>query len=510
MNTNLIKILESVRNVVDKKYHNVLETTLANMLKNVGIDRLRAESDEFIGLLKSIVNMIDRIYLDLVGDDEGKLNDVSPGVFAAELMKYRKDILDLAADATRNTLVETITVLPRETRQEKKDIVKILGVTERKQNKDLKPDAETLRKLTLAWTKTSDADYNGNDFIGSQEGEVLDLDAKNVIYVPPYFDVPAAPFEIQKTDAESMAIFIGVNVVKILELDVEPKVQVKEATVLAYHRFLAWRNGFVSPVWVPGDYYVNYNECVWATEQDLARGIKWVTENGDIDLYLPEGLRKMIRLTFSDRVALIAFVFRTRAHHWMPELDELYVRVWGKCRYKVEDMGASWKLISTMGLHAIFPIILDKHWERGCKLGEVNGALVKRFESAPAGAAGPFVVQQGIHDIEQIAPGIHKRLEGAYQYLSEVMPRLNENRYAGSVNHKYYGVARLQIDERKLGAAAAVVKAAVDGLASGDPLTRSAALNRIARYAPVTGAVLARAIGTIANRPEVVEPLLKE
>lgn len=383
------------------------------------------------------------------------------------------------------------------------------------------PATNGVRKVNLAlksvmdaikpgqWSPEEDEDLNGNSFIGSQEGEVLVQTVRNTILVQPWLAVPVNALEVVKIQKDDFMFFMALNIIAVRGAD--NTINEREAVAIALHRYYALRDGLVSPLFEPNTYFVKYTECVWASDVEVNAASAFLSNpvSQNFMTLMTDDLRKKIRETFTDRICLLAFVFRVRGHHYMNSFEELYVRVWGKCRYDMSTLGLTFQQMMTASFHAIFPVILDNFWNAAVTDGRCNGALVKRFNSACAGAAGPYVVQQGIQDIEQIAPGVRKHLNVAISYLEALMPRLDQHRFAGSVNHRYYGVQRVMIDERKLGAAAAVVKAAIDGLASGAPLGQSAALTRIARYAPVTGSVLARAIGNLSNRAEVVNPLLE-
>jgi hypothetical protein len=160
--------------------------------------------------------------------------------------------------------------------------------------------------------------------------------------------------------------------------------------------------------------------------------------------------------------------------------------------------------------HAIYPIVLDRFWVQSVQNGRVNGALAKRLDVAPAGFAGPYVLWQGLQDLLMIAPGIKGRIEEAYRYLEQQIAWASNHRYNGSVNARYYNAQRGDLNEKRLGAVAATISAAIDNLTEDAPIGKSPALKRIATNAPITGAVLGKAIGQIAQRPEVVNTLMIE
>jgi len=347
---------------------------------------------------------------------------------------------------------------------------------------------------------------NGHHYLGTQEGERLVRSPINAIVFPencPSANQPLALVNFSQDEADD---FVSANIANLRRIQENNQrvVTDQEAGAIAFHRLVAARLGLVSPKFNAQNYHVDYNDAI-QLDHDQTDALGVINNLAGL---VPEAMQNDINDNFVDRVAIVAFVFRGRGHHYLDDYEELYRRVWRKCRYDEEGLHLSWQLIATAALHGIMPEILDNFWRDECTAGHVNGALIKRFDVAPAGAAGPHVLHQGVLDLVMIAPGIRDRLIEAIRYLEQVLNELSQHRFAGSVNHRYYGAPRVAFDEKRLGAIAATIKAALDQLTDDAPLGKSPALIRIARNAPITGGVLGRAIGQIANRPEVVETLL--
>lgn len=353
-------------------------------------------------------------------------------------------------------------------------------------------------------------DLNGDHYLGTQEGETLVTEEPNV-YIFPH-GMPSAANILEKVvlDKNHVTAFLSVNY-SFLKASI-PSITDKDAAIIAYHRLLAVTEGLVSPQFLKANFFVNYSEARQLTDEKTREAVaapNFKALNTFIAHLTPE-IRKNIKETFVDRVCLVAFVFRARGHHYTNEYQDLYTRVWRKCRYKPEELHITFQNLATVALHAIFPIILDNFWSKSVTDSHANGALCKRFDVAPAGMAGPSVLRQGVQDLLMIAPGIRSRLEDSMKYLDDIHQQMLANRYNGSVNARYYNAKRINVDEKRLSAIAATIYAAVKALAPEAPIANSPALQRIANNAPITGAVLGRAIGTIANRAEVVDPLLIE
>lgn len=351
-------------------------------------------------------------------------------------------------------------------------------------------------------------DLNGDHYLGSQEGEELVTLGENVYVFPHGFPIPANPLERPNITPDQARDFVRINAsaVRIAK----NTLTVAEAAVIALHRLYAVKEGLVSPAFDPQAYNVKYKEVGILTEEETANALIAAPAADILQGTLTAQVKKNIGQTFYDRVSLVAFVFRARGHHYTPDYQTLYDRVWKKCRYTANLLHITFEHLATHALHAIFPMILDSFWEMAVREQKCNGALAKRFDVAPAGAAGPTVLRQGLLDLQMIAPGIRKRLEDAFLYLEGVERTLKEHRFNGSVNARYYGAQRVMFEEKRLAAIAATIRAALEQLADTAPLLASPALKRIADNAPITGAVLGRAIGQIANRPEVVNVLMIE
>lgn len=349
-------------------------------------------------------------------------------------------------------------------------------------------------------------DLNGKHYLGLQEGETLQQHNSNVYYFPHNFPSAKAPQEDVDLDVRQATEFMTVNYHALRNLMAD-KINVfneRDAAIISLHRLLAAKHGLVSPNFAPNDFYVDYTEAVQLDEA----GTKELSDRVEFRDLITDAQRRDVFSTFVDRVSLVAFVFRSRGHHYMDTFDDLYSRVWQKSRFNLSQVHLSFHNLATAAFHAIFPKILDDFWQEEIARGHVNGALAKRFDCAVAGMAGPHVLRQGITDILMVAPGLEARFQDAILHLDEVMNKLSQNRFAGSVNCRYYGAPRVKFDEKRLSAIAAIIEAALNALTEDSPLAKSPALRRIAQNAPITGAVLGKAISVLPQRPEVINNLL--
>jgi hypothetical protein len=360
----------------------------------------------------------------------------------------------------------------------------------------------------MAQAALSVEDINGPNYLGLEEGETLAREHINICVFPHGFPVAANPLDTPDISVEQGLTFLRVNVSAIKAADAN--VGDAEAVYIAYHRLLAAHAGLVSPTFRPQDFHVDYTEARQLTDAETVAELALPITPSAVQVRdrLGAANRSRIRKTFTDRVCLVAYVFRARAHHWQISLEELYARVWGKTRHAMSDVVIGFMHLARTALHCVYPVILDRFWTTAVQQGRCNGALAKRVDCAPAGWAGPAVLWQGLQDLLMVAPGLRNRINDAYQYLEAQMTWKEGHRWNGSVNARYYGASRGDLNEKRLGAIAATISAAVDNLTEDAPIGKSPALKRIATNAPITGAVLGRAIGQISQRPEVVNTLM--
>jgi ribonucleotide monophosphatase NagD (HAD superfamily) len=349
------------------------------------------------------------------------------------------------------------------------------------------------------------ADQNGALFLGSAQGEELVQNVDTAIVIEPNF-VTAANFgeRVVFTDNQYKA-FLALNAFTLIT----GGMPLADAIKVAYARYLVIREGYASNRFAPAAHHVTYTDVVATDDASIARVVAGANVLVGMNALLTEAVKADIRDTFIDRVCTVAFVFRVRGHHYIADYQSIYDRVWRKTRIDANRLRTTWQHFAVNAIHAIYPVHLDRIWEDAVQNRHCNGALIKRFISAPAGVAGVYVVRQGIDDVSTVAPGIRTTLNASAQYLDTIIAELKKARFNGSINARYYGASHVDVDEKQLGAAGAVIRAALEGLDPNAPLGKSPALARIASNAPITGAVLARGIMALPTHKSVVNGLLE-
>jgi len=284
----------------------------------------------------------------------------------------------------------------------------------------------------------------------------------------------------------------------------------QESARVAYLRFLAVRNGLISPAFDAGRNHVKYNEAVLHEVLVVPADVlpRPLPGNYNMAELLPAATRRDLRANFANIVCSVAYMFRVRGHHWLGDMDEKYKDLWVKCLKQGEHPGIKWEFIAHHALHAIFPTVLDGFWLRSVESGCVAGALVKRIDSAPAGVAAIKAVYAGAQDLQMAVPGIQARFKDHFAELDGLVNLLKANRWAGSINRGYYGAEPLPFDEQRFGAIAAVVRSALETFAPDSPLLKSPALKRVSNNARLTGGIVTRGIATAATDPGLVKKIL--
>lgn len=220
--------------------------------------------------------------------------------------------------------------------------------------------------------------------------------------------------------------------------------------------------------------------------------------------------RNQVRKKLSNIICLIAFFMRTRGHHWTEDMEVRFVEIWKRCLYNEDDPNLKWKYIARHSLHFIYPDTLDAAWYAFLERARCNGALVKRWSSFAAGTAAIGACLAGANDVTVVFPKIRDVIPQAFAELDRCVAVLNADRWAGSINRRFYGGRDLVINERALGALAATILAALKVFESTAALARSPALIRIAQNAPITGELIAVTLQKAAQDKRMINAILLE
>jgi len=346
-------------------------------------------------------------------------------------------------------------------------------------------------------------DLNGDCFVIGTEGEPEEDIALNHVYFPdgsPAANDGTACQAVNYTAAQALA-FIKVNTYHLFNSGVA----FTDALYLSYLRFLAARSGLISPEFTVNVWYVKYNDARRLTADETARynaGFThgneaqfanepqftqaWQASSNAID-------KAKARRMFSDIVCCIAYMFRVRGHHYRPDLDTRYKTLWIRCLHVEADLQSSWQNIATTGLHAVMPAVLDQYWQQSVQNSSCAGTLIKRYDSAPAGAAGIMALKKGLDDVNMIFPNVVDRVPQSKQSFDTIYNQVSNSRWGASINARFYGANRIQFNEADVGALASVVLGIYEQLAPNAELRDSLALQRLAKIAPATGGAIGQA-----------------
>jgi len=356
-------------------------------------------------------------------------------------------------------------------------------------------------------TFIDDDDLNGACFIAGAEGEAEELIDRNIIYFPADFprNGDANAGNEVKPSAKLAQRFVYLNYRHLVAG--AGKRNNDQAAKISYIRFLAARNGLVSPAFTLEAHNVRYNHAVNAIPEDdtiaAAAATKPDAHMKEINAVLNESVRKKLRLMFADMVCSVAYIFRVRGHHYRPDIRPRYITLWSRCLHTEADLLLDWELVATDALHAIMPDILDNFWEKCVNNSLCAGALIKRYDSAPAGVAGVLALKRGLDDVNLLFPKINIIAADSKAAFDDTYAHVSVSRWGGSINHRFYGVTRIRVNEQAIGVLASVVMGIYEHLAPDAKLRDSPALRRLAEIAPATGG----AIGMAAVRASKDERL---
>lgn len=282
--------------------------------------------------------------------------------------------------------------------------------------------------------------------------------------------------------------------------------------------------------WDPTKYHVNYNDCVLynaaQTEELMGRVFPTNRAPNADETSLQKRLKAMMAYLLSqdpalklirfkemmrgthDCIAVVNFMFRTRAHHYNDSMEKTYARLMNACILptKITASLPNHQFMAVMALHCIFPIVMDQFMLRCRERGEVCGAMQLRWDPLPAGAIALEVVAKGWADVDMIFQFQNPELRDCVDYVMKTYHTLKKCaqdssssvRYTGSVNRHFYGAPDFPWDQAKVTLCASIVKAVYEKMGGVEAanLLGSESLKKLAAQAPVTGG----ALGDIAER----------
>lgn len=342
-------------------------------------------------------------------------------------------------------------------------------------------------------------DFNGSCYVEGAEGERMVEQNAYKVFVPDGLSAPnwfdddknaEDHTDVKMVDQEPEAEAIIIHNMRIVRNACET---VEEAFWVSYLRYICICKGWISRHYGHAAHHCSYSEVVndpglvaVRTEQQIRDEFKALPDDEKLEAF---------RLKVYDYVALLAYVFRARGHHYLDDTDfeEGLKRVWKRMLYKEEEIPIRFKVGFTLGLHAIFPDVLDKFWVRASGNSRIAGAIAKRLDVAAAGSAVIAALYRGVSDVRVTIPKLPADLEDQWTAFTQVYAHWKSHRWDYSVNARLYGVARIRIREDEFSVLASYVVAVYRAVDDQAPLVGSKALDRNSRANPVTGYIMQRA-----------------
>jgi hypothetical protein len=379
------------------------------------------------------------------------------------------------------------------------------------------------------------ADYNGHLYVPGGAGEAEDEDTDTILWWPRREDFQnGTTFPLSSCLNQDIAKDGAANIYAVNYWYLKrhyPTWTDMRTRVVSWYRAIISYAGLVSPEEVPNTHNCTYNLCRrlnWPLNHLLfnnyaVKRTAMLAVNAaavinpttvfdsatvatyDVNIKLDDALANELYASVYDVICHLAFLFRARGHHWQASYEEransLFKGTNGsRGRDKPTDH-VSWEDIHRRALKAIFPDVLDAFWVKVCEEQKCSAPLAIRVNCAPAGAASLFAIKKGCDDLCTAFPALTDRFEEAIRYLMECIDELSlpQNRWAGSINHNKYGVAKFRYEEQRLAPLASVIMSALNDFCPDAPLAKSKAMQRTANAAPITGSVMAQILNALAK-----------
>jgi len=223
-----------------------------------------------------------------------------------------------------------------------------------------------------------------------------------------------------------------------------------------------------------------------------------------------------LRKIFVDLVCISAWYFRATGHHYNAEAEERLGRVWKGCVHADQqtNCGIEWIHVCRTAFKCIFPIDMEQFWQNQAEAMHCSRPLILRLSTYPAGSAAYGAVLKGYMDISTVFPMFDNRFAEIGATLTRVNNLMSDvnnpmAKMGLSINAKFYGQPRVALDESKLSTCAATILACLNTFTERNPLGKSKALQRAGNGAPITGAVIGKALLALSNSDDYNKALLQ-
>lgn len=363
-------------------------------------------------------------------------------------------------------------------------------------------------------------DINGDYYVVGQQGELEEELAHRHVYICQTDRAVFSLGTIVDAGANIVAInrTININYWALRSITGPHAVSPEEARKIAYLRVFALVKGLGDPTDNRSAHNVRYNDVKIIDDTDTFPVIETAGAaavdrgmNDDIPgIGDDDAWRAIVKKKVTNMICMVAYFMRVRGHHWTADSDDRYKEVWRLCLYEEDTPGLDWEKIAHHAFHFIYPDTLDLFWLASIEAKRCAGTLDKRYDSAAAGTAVITAVYTGAQDLILVFPRIGEMIPNAFRELDRCMLALQNHRWAGSINRRFYNGPDLTCDEKKIGALAAVIVSALEAVAGSARLRNSPALRRAAQNAPITGSLMVAMITKAAQSDRMINALFYE
>jgi len=356
-------------------------------------------------------------------------------------------------------------------------------------------------------------DLNGNVYSDNSSGEVQDLLERHIIYVTT--GVPVAgrddrPWNIaqganqitvnkQQWTKPQLVNTMALNFAYLRSLGSMRDERIKDGPLAeaCLYRALALQTNLCSPNFDMAEFHNVHKETfvindqnvanfAWHTPENLKAAqkacIKWLQTVNDTF--------RAKTAQFANLVSLVAYGFRTRGHHYVPDMQKMYDDLWKKIGADRPDLEVGWDTIATVSTHAIPPALLDEFWVRLARGGKLHPTLTLRVDAPAAGTAAFRAIKAGWEDVAASLPKMKMAYKDKFEDLQRILQVLDTRRWAHSVNGTLYGETSERLPTAGVQQLAAVVVGAYRKLAADSSLSASESLKREANQSPILISVM--------------------
>jgi hypothetical protein len=225
---------------------------------------------------------------------------------------------------------------------------------------------------------------------------------------------------------------------------------------------------------------VTVDEVIWVDDAVATNQIEEALSR------LTKPIIALINLSFRAWISMLVIVFHGRGHHWKPELNERYEKLWRACVIESSVQPISWQHLTRTAIHPFGIARPARYFEAWCLTNNIPKALQLRRSAMPAGRAYLGVLKASFDEMRAHTwwQNFYVKFQDQVQLAEQKVIQIKSERYRHHYFAKIFGYTGADaansdvIDQVKT--VVPYVQAYINIMATGTPLADQKSVKKLA------------------------------